>query len=104
MLQKLPSRFEKYGFTYKLVVRDTYKAIYAQYVGNTLLAWEVIKIRVRPPKYNKFLKREEPAREVYPSSAQWGKWGWTITNWKNDPEGSWERALSRYYEINKKND
>ena len=98
-LKRLPGSFTKYGYTFKLVLRDTNKAIYAQYLGEDLIAWEIVKIRVRPPRYNKFLKREEPAREVYPTSEQWGKMGWTVSNWKKDPEGSWERALKKYQKI-----
>ena len=90
-MQKLPQIFTKYGYTFKLVIRTTQKAIYAQYIGELLYAYEVIKIRVRPPRYNTLLERNEPQRGIYPSSGQWGKMGWTFR--------TWERALERYNKI-----
>ncbi len=87
-MQKLPIFFNKYGYTFKLVVREAKNAIYAQYDNDQLMAYEVIKIRVRPQRYNAFLKRNEPERECYPSSAQWGTMGWTYKAWK--------RALEKY--------
>ncbi len=90
-MRKLPPTFNKYGYTFKLIVRSQFKAIYGQYMDEALIAYEIIKIRVRPPRYNHFLNREEPATEIYPSTSQWSKMGWT--SWP------WERALRKYNQI-----
>lgn len=70
----LPKEFTKNGFLYILVERTPKKAIYSQWLGNDLIAYEVIKIRVHPQRYNAFLKYNEPEREIYPSKEQWGTW------------------------------
>lgn len=77
-IRKLPTTFRKHGYDFELVEREEKKAIYAQSYEGRILAFEVIKIRVRPPQTNVFLGREDPAREVYPTSEQWGRQGWTI--------------------------
>ena len=59
------------------------KAIYGQYIGERLIAYEVIKIRKRPKRYNTILKRIEPDKEVYPSKGEWGDWGWSPSKWKD---------------------
>ena len=87
-MKKLPDSFMKYGYAFKLVQRCQNKAIYAEYIGNHLFAYEVIKIRVHPARYNAFFNRHEPETEIYPSSEQWGNMGWTCITWK--------RALERY--------
>ena len=74
--------FNKYGYTFQLLAREAKKAIYAQSYNDHIVAYEIIKIRVRPPRYNAFMKRIEPEREVYPSSEQWGTKGWTYKTWK----------------------
>lgn len=73
----LHEQFTKNGFSYKLMKRSAKKAIYAQYLDNLLVGYEVIKIRVHPPRYNHFLGRHEPESEIYPSNEEWGKWAWT---------------------------
>lgn len=90
-MQKLPVYFKKYGYTFKLIVREAKKAIYAQYDNDQLMAYEVIKIRVRPQRYNAFLKRNEPEREIYPSKEQWGIMGGTYKTWK--------KAMEKYSEL-----
>ncbi|MHA1213001.1 MAG: hypothetical protein ACTSSH_11115 [Candidatus Heimdallarchaeota archaeon] len=74
-----------------MVICTPKKAIYAQYIDELLYAYEVIKIRVHPQRYNAFLKRNEPEQEVYPSSEQWGTMGWTYR--------IEERAMEKYNQI-----
>jgi hypothetical protein len=88
----LPLQFKKHGYTYNLVIRGSKTAIYSQHIDNLLIGFEVIKIRVRPPRYNHFLKRKEHAREYYPTNEQWGKFGWTCK--------TIERAKEVYKSIN----
>lgn len=85
---RLPEELSKYGYSFKLIIRCENKAIYSQSLENLLIAYEVIKIRIRPPRFNRFLSREDPAMETYPSNEQWGKLGWTCR--------TWEEALERY--------
>ncbi len=98
-MQKLPRTFKKFGYAFKLVRREAKKAIYAQYDGEVLSAYEVVKIRVRPPRYNDLFKRHEPEREVYPTSGQWGIMGWTVKNWGGAWEEAWDRALERFNKL-----
>jgi hypothetical protein len=76
---------------YRQEVRGPKKAIYAQYFNNVLIAYEVVRIRVHPPKYNQFLKREETKKEQYPTNEQWGKFGWTFK--------SREKAIEKFNQI-----
>lgn len=90
-MRKLPKFFNKYGYSFKLVVREAKKAIYAQSYNDHIVAYEVVKIRVHTPRYNAFLKRDEPEKEIYPSSEQWGTMGWTYKTWK--------KAMGKYSEL-----
>jgi len=87
-MQRLPEQCKKYGYTLKLVKRSPNKAIYGQYVGDHLIAYEVIKIRVRPKRYSQFLKVHQEAAEIYPCNEQWGDLGWTCK--------TREKALEKY--------
>ena len=87
-MKKLPLTFQKYGYRFAQVRRSENKAIYRQCIGERLVGYEVIKIRIRPKRYNTILKRKEPDKEVYPSKEEWGNWGWSC--------GNLEKALSRY--------
>ena len=69
-MQKLPQTFKKYGYSLKLVQRGQKKAIYRQSIGNHLFAYEVIKIRLHPARYNAFFKRNESEPDIYPISEQ----------------------------------
>jgi len=90
-IKRLPDTFMKYGYAFKLVQRGRNKAIYAEYLGNHHFAYEVIKIRVHPARYNAFFDRHDPEMEIYPSSEQWGRMGWTCN--------TWERASEKYNQI-----
>ena len=87
-IKRLPVTFSKYGYTLELVQRGQNKAIYSQSIGTRQIAYEILKIRVHPAHYNDFCRRNEPEAEIYPSSEQWGRMGWTCI--------TWERALERY--------
>jgi hypothetical protein len=73
----LPKDFKKNGFTYNQVIRGPKKAIYSQSHGNMLIAYEVLKIKIRPQRFNTFLKRVEPEGEIYPTKELWGIAAWT---------------------------
>ena len=90
-MKKLPKEFKKNGYFYKQVERADKKAIYSQYCNNVPIAYEVIKIRIRPAKYSQFLNRQLEEREVYPSDEDWGTLAWTVK--------TWERATERYNSI-----
>ena len=90
-MKLLPLTFKKYGHRFVLLRRCENKALYVQYIGNTLIAYEVIKIRKRLQRYNRLLKQEDPAQEIYPSKEQWGSKAWTCK--------IWEKALAKYNSI-----
>jgi hypothetical protein len=67
------------GFQYRQIARKGDAAVYTQrFHSNTDVCYEVVRIRRRPacilPSGGQC-----PAREVYPSSEQWGQDGWTLT-------------------------
>ncbi len=90
-MKELSKEFKKHGYLYKLVERTDKKAIYSQYYNNIPIAYEVIKIRIRPAKYNQFLKRQMEEREVYPCDEDWGTLARTVK--------TWEKALERFDKI-----
>jgi hypothetical protein len=90
-MKKLSETIKHDSYILKLVLRSDKKAIYAKYWGDTLTTYEVIKIKIRPSKYSTFLKAQEPEREKYPSTEQWGNMGWTYR--------SEEEALEKYNQI-----
>jgi len=89
--RKLPLSFQKYGYTFHQVERTKNAAIYRQVSDRKTSGYEVIKIRIA--KESTFKGKHYPEREVYPSTAQWGKLGWSIK--------TYERAEEKYLEISK---
>jgi hypothetical protein len=77
----LPKEFQRDGFTYRQIARETDAAIYEQSWNgccNPSVSYEVIRIRRR----NGFEiggRFVEPA-EVYPNSEAWGVDGFTLTD------------------------
>jgi hypothetical protein len=77
----LPREFHARGFNYRLIAREADVAIYEQTwrgIPNPSIAYEVVRIR-RHDGYTVGGKYFEPA-EVYPSSEQWGAYGFTYTD------------------------
>jgi hypothetical protein len=77
--------FKHAGFNYRQIARENDIAIYEQrWIRpngelSENVAYEVVRIRRREAE--KFLDGfSAPAREVYPSSEQWGDYGWTLTD------------------------
>lgn len=89
-LKKLPVTFKKNGYEFEQLERGEQKAIYALSVeGGGVVAFEVIKIRIRKEQTNLFTGNLDPPTEVYPGNEQFGKTGWFITDKK--------RAYQKYY-------
>lgn len=68
----LPTTIQRDGFTLEQVERNDYAAIYRQ-TKDAIEAYEVIRVK-RLPKHEKY---ELPPREAYPTSEDWGDFGWT---------------------------
>jgi len=71
--------------TYKQVTRSEKAAVYQRSRGTYIKDFETIAIRVDPKgKVQKFpggiVKVIEEDREMYPSTGQWGKMGWSFKN------------------------
>jgi len=88
---RLPESLKRYGTTLKLVMRCENKAIYSQYYGDDLVGYEVVKIRILKSRFVKIFNRIEPERETYPSTGQWGIYGWTYM--------TLEKAIERYNQL-----
>jgi hypothetical protein len=72
----LPGSFRKYGFLYEQLDRTEHFAIYRQ-TRHGMSDFEVIRIRSQSQR--EVQGRLYRAGECYPSSAEWGRHGWTFT-------------------------
>ena len=89
-MQKLPTEINRGDFIYRQLRREGKYAIYEQILKDVVCAmpgesdknittgYEVIIIR-RRKEMNAFGKTY-PAREIYPSRGEWGKFGFTFNN------------------------
>jgi hypothetical protein len=87
----LPEKIKRKGFTYELEKRGTKALMYRQIddEDNILVAYEVFKVKVDPPKLVFGIQLNE--REVFPANEDFGKWAWACSNR--------ERADRRFQEI-----
>lgn len=75
------------GHHYTQIWRDENAAVYEQRgTSGKLLGHEVIVVKKAPPQA--MFGREYPARELYPSSEDWGRFAWTV----KDRDDALERA------------
>ena len=75
----LPKKIKRKGFIYELEKRGTKALMYRQIddEDNILVAYEVFKIKVDPPKVVFGIELNE--REVFPANEDFGKWAWACT-------------------------
>lgn len=94
-MQPLPLSFEEGRFTLTQIERTGQLAIYSKANKDTgAVSFEIVKIRSRPAGSHTFPDGREvyaPARERYPSSEEWGNFGWT--------ESTLERAKNRLMKL-----
>ena len=82
--EPLKAEFGHDGFRYRQIAREGDYAIYEQaWTGrpNPSVCYEVVVIRYRDAKTQTMPDGNDvhfPAREVYPSSEDWGTYGWTV--------------------------
>lgn len=74
----LQDQFELRGFVYRLLERTSKAAIYAQYLDDELIAYEVVKVTASPERV--VIGRVVEAGEYYPGDSSWGTAGFTCTN------------------------
>lgn len=91
MAKKLPNEISKNGYLYKLVQRTEGKAIYKQTYNNTLVGYEVFKIRIQCARYSQILGRSIPECERFPCNEDFGRTAWSFRDI--------ESALIRYFNI-----
>jgi len=87
----LPEKIKRKGFIYELEKRGNKALMYRQIddEDNVLVAYEVFKIKVDPPKLVFGIQLNE--REVFPANEDFGKWAWACS--------SKERAEKRFQDI-----
>jgi len=85
----LPQKTRKNGFNYIQVLRGDKSAVYSQWFGETLIAYEVMKIKIQPRRCIKGTWLE--AREKFPHNEAFGYWAWTYR--------SLEKAMEKYKEL-----
>ena len=90
-MEILPEKIKRKGFFYELEKRGNKALMYRQIddEDNILVAYEVFKIKVDPPKVVFGIQLNE--REVFPANEDFGKWAWACTNK--------EKADRRFQEI-----
>lgn len=88
-MRTLPTEFSKNGFDYKLIVRDTYRAIFAQKLEDKDYAYEVIRIKSYPTREVSGSIIEEG--EYYPSTNSWGTDGFTFKDY--------HKAMDKYLKL-----
>ena len=88
---KLKDTVSKNGFAYKCVQRAQKKALYAQYHENTLIGFEVFKIRLRGTQFSHILNKSLPPAERFPSNEDFGKTAWSFRTLQD--------AMKKYAEI-----
>ena len=76
-MKTLPLAFDKDHFAYAQIDRSPTAAIYSQSQDGKVVAYEVVRIRVKAA--DEVMGRQVPEREVYPSSREWGTYGWTYS-------------------------
>jgi len=77
----LETEFYSRGFCHKLVRRARFVALYERWRRanpEKVIHYEVVVIRLQ--KAHTHNEIEYPEREVYPTSEQWGTYGWTCPN------------------------
>ena len=89
----LPGGLRHDGFDLRQVARIGRVAIYEKTKG-TYRGWEIILIRKRPGRQLPGGKHI-PAREQYPSSAEWGIRGWTAMSLA-DAKKQFDKLVRRY--------
>lgn len=84
-MKPLETSFTENQFHFQQVFREKNTAIYERWKPGSFHHFELIRIKIRPEEliYNVTY----PERECYPSSEEWGKNAWTITDL--------EKALTR---------
>lgn len=95
-VKRLKEQFGKFGCEFRQVMRDENKAIYEEKCDGVIVAYEVIKIikkKTNPNSYQLKKSYEEGYDyvEVYPSSEQFGSYGWSFGG-----KDKWEYALECY--------
>ena len=80
-MKKLEKEFKKWNFIFTQVKREGKYAIYEKFFEETSIGFEVIIIQKQ--KEHERFGQVFPAKELYPSSEAWGKYGWTFTDFRD---------------------
>lgn len=82
-MKLLPDSFAKKGFQFRLEFREQNVAIYKRYKNPETPHWEVIIVREQKERAMSTPLGAVvlPHSELYPSSEQWGRYGWTYTDY-----------------------
>ena len=89
-MKKIPNKFRKNRYDYKLIRREGGIVIYKQLDKGVVCGYEVHKVRLKHSATRE-LKRSNgelhivkwPEREVLASNEEFGKYGWSYSHLKN---------------------
>lgn len=73
-METLNTTIRKNGFVYELIERSEYFAIYAQYIEDEIIAYEVFRIKIQKPRVGKFagVEIQFVEKELFPSNEDFG--------------------------------
>jgi len=104
-MTRLPDNLRKNRFDYKLYhreeVEDRAIAVYAQYSGDDVIAYEVFIVPIRKKDVLTPTKVLLPAGEVYPGNEYFGSLGKVVNNWKGHEKDVVDKIMV-YFEQFKK--
>lgn len=78
----LPQKTRKNGDDYVQALQGERAAIYSQWYGEILIAYEVMMIKIRPGRSVKGSWVE--TREKFPNNEDFGYWAWAYLKWKKE--------------------
>lgn len=88
----LETQFTKYGHLFTQVVREGNKALYERTLNGRRICFELIRIRYAKARTMPS-GHEITAREVYPSSEEFGQYGWSLIYCSLD------KAMARFHSL-----
>ena len=80
-MKQLEKEIRSNGFVYMQESRNNRFAIYSQWLGGEIIAYELI--RIGKNKDRELFGKHYQASESYPDTKKWGKDGWTFKNYSD---------------------
>lgn len=81
-METLNTTIRKNGFVYEMIKRNNYFAIYAQYIEDEIIAYEVFRVKIQKPRVGKFagVEIQFVEKELFPNNEDFGYTAFTCRN------------------------